>query len=116
MGEAEDSILQVCQLTELKLTKERGRYSHQLLHLYETLLPENLGKHCLEWPAGKPESGIKFPIHENLKPQDLMAPSPKTSQGWASLSSEVRPPSRKTVPSLGLPQEEIFGRHMPLSS
>ena len=29
MGEAEDSILQVCQLTELKQTKEWKRYSNQ---------------------------------------------------------------------------------------
>ena len=46
MGQAEDSILQVCQLTELKQTKEWERYPNQFRHLYETLLPENLGKHC----------------------------------------------------------------------
>ena len=45
MGQAEDSILQVCQLTELKQTKEWERYSDRFRRLYETLLPENLGKH-----------------------------------------------------------------------
>ena len=40
--------------------------------LYETLLPENLGKHCGEWPAGKTESEIKLLIQENSKPQDLI--------------------------------------------
>ena len=46
MGQAEDPILQVCQLTELKQTKEWERYLNQFQCLYETLLPENLGKHC----------------------------------------------------------------------
>ena len=49
MGPAEDSILQVCQLIELKQTKEWERYLNQFRHLYETLLPVNLGKHCQEW-------------------------------------------------------------------
>ena len=53
MGQAEDSILQVCQLRELKQTKEWERYPHRFRRLYKTLLPENLGKHCREWPAGK---------------------------------------------------------------
>ena len=46
LGQAQDSIPQVCQLTELKQTKEWERYPNQFRHLYETLLPENLGKHC----------------------------------------------------------------------
>ena len=48
MGQAEDSILQVCQLTELKQTKEWERYSNRFRRLCETLLLENLGKHCRE--------------------------------------------------------------------
>ena len=46
MGQAEDSILQVRQLTELKQTKEWEMYLNRFWSLYETLLPENLGKHC----------------------------------------------------------------------
>ena len=53
MGETEDSILQLCQMTELKQTKEWKRYPNRFRRLYETLLPENLGKHRREWPAGK---------------------------------------------------------------
>ena len=45
MDQAEDSVLQVCQLTELKQTKEWERYANRFWRLYETLLPENLGKH-----------------------------------------------------------------------
>ena len=53
MDQAEDSIRQVCQLAELKQTKEWERYPNRFRRLYETLLPENLGKHRREWPAGK---------------------------------------------------------------
>ena len=64
MGQAEDSILQVCQLTELKQTKEWDKYPNRFRRLCETLLPENLGKHCREWPAGKTESETKLLIQE----------------------------------------------------
>ena len=58
MGQAEDSILQVCQLTKLKQTKEWERYPNRFRRVYETLPPENVAKHCREWPAGKTESEI----------------------------------------------------------
>ena len=47
-------------------------YPNRFRRLFVTLLPENLGKHCREWPAGKTESEIKFLIEENSKPQDLI--------------------------------------------
>ena len=67
LGQTGDSILQVCQLTELKQTKEWERYPNRFRRLYETFLPENLGKHCQEWSAGKTESEIKLLIQENSK-------------------------------------------------
>ncbi len=72
MGQAEDSILQVWQLTQLKQTSEWKRYPNRFRRLYETLLPDNLGKHYREWPASKTESEIKLLIQENSKPQDLI--------------------------------------------
>ena len=62
VGQTEDSILQVRQLTELKQTKEWERYPNRFRRLYETLLPENLAKHCQKWPAGKTDPEIKFLI------------------------------------------------------
>ena len=86
MGQAEDSTLQVCQLTELKQTKEWEMYPNRFQRLYETLLPENLAKHCREWPAGKTESEIKLLIQENSKPQDLIVYTDdsvtKDQSGW----------------------------------
>ena len=48
MGQAEDSILQESQLTELKQTKDWERYPNRFRRLYKTLLPENFGKHYRE--------------------------------------------------------------------
>ena len=53
MGQAEDSTQHVCNLTELKQTKEWERYPNRFRRLCETLLSESLGKHCRVWPAGK---------------------------------------------------------------
>ena len=58
MGQADDSIMPACQLTELKQAKEWERYPDRFRRLYETLLPE-----C---PAGKTE--VKLLIQENSKP------------------------------------------------
>ena len=73
MGPTEVSVLQVCQLTELNETKKWERYPNRFRRLYETLLPESLGKHCPASPAGKTESQIKLPIQKtaNSKPQDV---------------------------------------------
>ena len=39
MGQAEESIVQLCQLTELKQIKEWEKYPNRFRHLCETLLP-----------------------------------------------------------------------------
>ena len=86
MGQAEDSILQVYQLTELKQTTEWERYPNRVWHLYKTLLPENLRKHCEEWLAGETESEIRLLIEENSKLQDLIVHTDgsvtKDQSGW----------------------------------
>ena len=48
MGQAEDSVLQVGQLTELKQTKEWERYPNRFQCLYGTFLSETMEKHCRE--------------------------------------------------------------------
>ena len=53
MVQAEDSTLQVCQLTEFRQTKDWERYLNRFRRLIETLFPKYVGKHCREWPAGK---------------------------------------------------------------
>ena len=86
MGEAKDSILQVCQLTELRQTKEWERYPNRFWGLNEILLQKYVGKHCREWPAGKTELEIKLLIQENSKPQYLIVYTDhsvtKDQSGW----------------------------------
>ena len=66
-------MLQVCQLTQLKQTKEWEKYPDRVWYISETLLSENLGRHCLERPASRTNSEIKLLIQENGKLQDLFA-------------------------------------------
>ena len=85
MGQAEGPALQVWQLTELKQTQEWQR-DPKWFHLCDTLLPENLGEHCWEWPAGKMESEIKLLTWGNSKLQDLTVYTDgsvtKDQSGW----------------------------------
>ena len=49
-------------------------------------LPENLGRHCQKWPAGKADSEIRQLIQENSKPQVLIVYTDgsvtKDQSGW----------------------------------
>ena len=71
IGEAEESILTVCQLQELKLTKEWEKYPKRFRHLYQTVLSENLGRCCRQWPAGKADLEVKLLIEKHSQPHDL---------------------------------------------
>ena len=60
--------------------------SPNLASLDETFLPENMGRHCREWPAGKTDSKIKFLINKDSKAQDLIVDTvgsvTKDRSGW----------------------------------
>ena len=139
-----DSVSKRCHDTRSLLNPDKAQtlYLNQFWLLYETLLPENLGKHCQKWPAGKTELEmleIKFLIQENGKMQDLIVSTDgsvtKDQSGWSFMSSKVQLPSMKTVqpiqsqppawqwrwkqlpmPSAGLPQEVTVRPHLPSSS
>ena len=69
MSQAEDSVLQVCQL-RAEANQGVGKVptpspASQAVRL--TLLSENSGKHCREWPAGKTESENMLLIQEKSK-------------------------------------------------
>ena len=70
MGQASATGSKYAKMTKLKQTKEWERYPNQFQCVYKTLLPEYLGKHCQEWPAGRTE--IKLLIQKNSKPQDFI--------------------------------------------
>ena len=72
MAEAEQSIQQICQLTDLKSTKEWEEHPAALKHLYRIKKPDNLGRHCREWPTGQTNAEIQAIIEQNSNPQDVI--------------------------------------------
>ena len=126
MGQTEDSVLQVCQLTELKQSQGVGNVPKPIPASLRPLLPENLGKYCREWPVGKTESEIKLLIQENSKPQDLIVytdvPVTKEQSGWGLTVKQ----GATTIHGLNLHldngggsrgcQEVTIGSHVPSSS
>ena len=58
MGQAEQSIQHVSGLTELKHVRDWEKCPVEFKPYYETLLSENLGTHCREWPAGKANAEV----------------------------------------------------------
>ena len=71
MAEAEQSIQQICQLTNLKSTNEWEEHPAALNHLYRTMKPDNLGRHCREWPTGQTNAEIQAIIEQNSNPQEV---------------------------------------------
>ena len=49
----------VCSLAELKQVRDWEKRPLEFKPYYKTLLAENLGTHCREWPAGKPVQKYK---------------------------------------------------------
>ena len=73
MRQAEDSVLQVCQLTELKRTKERERYLNRFRRLY---------RHTCQETWESTVENVQQAKHQEIKPS-------KTSRGQAKLQALV---------------------------
>ena len=72
MGQAEQSIQRVCCLTELKQVKDWERRPVEFKPYYRTLLSENLGTHCREWPAVKANAEVQMLVEASSKPHDIV--------------------------------------------
>ena len=72
MGQAEQSIQRVCSLTELKQVRDWEKHPVEFKPYYKTLLSENLGTHCREWPAGKTNAEVQMLVEANSKPHDIV--------------------------------------------
>ena len=72
MGQAEQSIQRVCSLTELKQVRDWEKHPVEFKPYYKTLLSENLGTHCREWPAGKTNGEVQMLVEANSKPHDIV--------------------------------------------
>ena len=72
MGQAEQSIQRVCSLTELKQVRDWEKRPVEFKPYYKTLLSENLGTHCREWPAGKTNVEVQMLVEANSKPHGIV--------------------------------------------
>ena len=86
MGQAEQSIQHVCGLPELKQVRDWEKRPDEFKPYYKTLLSENLGTHCREWPAGKANAEVQILVEANSKPHDIVIYSDgsvaKDRSGW----------------------------------
>ena len=73
MGQAEQSIQHVCSLTELKQVRDWEKRSvSEFKPYYKTLLSENLGMCCSEFPSGKANAEVQMLVEVNSKPRDVI--------------------------------------------
>ena len=72
MGQAEQSVQDVCSLAELKQVRDWEKRPVEFKPYYKTLLSENLGTHCHEWPAGKTNAEVQMHVEAKSKPHDIM--------------------------------------------
>ena len=72
MGQAEQLIQHVCGLRELKQVRDWGKPPVGFKPYYKTLLSENLGTHCREWPGGKANAEVQLLVEANSKPHDIV--------------------------------------------
>ena len=59
-------------LTELKQVRDWEKRPVEFKPYYKTLLSENLGTHCREWPAGKTNAEVQMLVEANSKPHDIV--------------------------------------------
>ena len=72
MGQAEQSIQHVCGLAELKQVSDWEKRPVEFKPYYKTLLSENLGTHCRERPAVKPNAEVQILVEANSKPHGIV--------------------------------------------
>ena len=72
MGQAEQSIQHVCSLTEVKQVRDWEKRPVKFKPYYKTLLSENLGTHCREWPAGETNAEVQMLVEANSKPHGIV--------------------------------------------
>ena len=73
MGQAEQSIQYVCSLAELKQVRDWEKCPVEIQPYNKTVLPENLGTHCREWPARTANAEVRMLVEANSMPHDIVA-------------------------------------------
>ena len=71
LGQAEQPIQHVCDLTQLKQVRDWEKHPTEFKPYYKNLLSENLGMHCREWPARKANAEVQMLAKANSKAHDI---------------------------------------------
>ena len=87
----------VCSLAELKQVRDWEKHLVEFKPYYETLLSENLGAHCREWPARKANAEVRMLVKANSKPHDIVIYADDSVSRGRSGSSRVEGLNTKTV-------------------
>ena len=53
-------------------SKDCEKHPVEFKPYHKILLSVNLGAHCREWPAGKPNAEVQMLVEANSKPQDIV--------------------------------------------
>ena len=100
MGQVEQLIQHVCSLTE-KQVRNWEKPPAEFKPYCETLLPENLGAHSGEWPAGKANAEVQMLVKANSKLHDILIYMDHTVtrdwSGWGFTVKQGGRPYTKTV-------------------
>ena len=72
MAQTEQSIQHVCGLAEFKQVKDWEKRPVEFKPYYKTLLSENIGTHCRDWPAGANNAEIQMLVEANSKPHNIV--------------------------------------------
>ena len=72
MDQAEQSTQHVCSLAKLKQIRDWEKRPVEFTPYYKTLVSENPGMHCYEWPAGKANAEVQMLVETNSKPHDFV--------------------------------------------
>ena len=92
MGQAKQSVQHVCRLAELKQARDWEKRPVEFKPHYKTLLSENLGTHCREWPAGKANAQVQMLVAVNSNPHDIVIYTggsvTKHRSGWESTDKQ----------------------------
>ena len=71
MGQAEQSI-SACMRPHSAQARDWEKRPFEFKPFYETLLSENLGTHCREWPTRKVDAEVEILVEANSKPHDTV--------------------------------------------
>ena len=62
----------MCAVRKTQASKEPKKRPVKFKPYYKTLLSENLGMYCREWPAGKANADVQMLFEGNSKPHDIV--------------------------------------------